>query len=60
MRLHDRVERLESRDTRVTWVVAEPGETADDASTRHGGNPTVVIWTGVPRGGPTCALEAAR
>ena len=50
MKLHDRVERLEGRDTRVTWVVAEPDETADDASTRHGGNPTVVIWTGVPRG----------
>ena len=56
MRLHDRVKNLEHRETRLTWVVAEPGETADQASARHGGNASMVIWTGVPRGeGSLCA-----
>ena len=50
MRLHDRVAKLENHETRLTWVVAEPGETAGEACARHGGNPALVIWTGVPRG----------
>ena len=50
MRLHDRVEKLEQQDSPLTWVVAEPGETAESACAHHGANPSMVIWTGVPRG----------